>query len=342
MLGISIIVCCYNSSKLIQKTLEYIALQKASCPWEVIVVNNNSTDNTTTVAQQTWDSLGCDAPFQIVDEPQAGLSYARKKGVEVSKYDYFIFCDDDNWLDENYVQCAYNIMQSNEKIGILGGKNIAFFEDKEPFWYKMMESTYAVGETNYPDGNITNTRGRVFGAGMVLNRTFWNDVQKHQLSTLLSDRKGKELSTGGDTELCWYARILTYEIHYASSLTLQHFMASGRLTWQYCRKLQRGIGQSLAYLGVYSYVWECIMEEKAIEPKKYWSKIFWSNLYFLTKSPKRLIRFFYKDIEGEFYFCNYEYAYGQLKELWKIRKEYGDIVINLYTDINALRKKKLS
>jgi len=336
MFGISVIICCYNSKKLLPDTFKYLALQQTTCLWDIIIVNNNSTDDTKEVAQKIWQETACNTPFQIIDEPRAGLSYARQKGVETSECDYFIFCDDDNWLDENYVQHAFDLIATNNKIGILGGKNTASFETEAPFWYKMMETTYAVGETNFSDGDVTHTRGRVFGAGMVLSRSFWQAIKAANFQTLLSDRKGKNLSTGGDTELCWYAKILGYEIHYSSRLTLQHFMASSRLSWAYCRKLQRGIGQSLTYLDMYQYVLLCIERDEKIGPQKMWHKIFWTNLKFLCRSPKRLFRFLYKDIEGEVYFCNYEYAYGRLQEMWKIRKQYVQIIDKLYQHIKSL------
>lgn len=334
--GISIIICCYNSIKLLPKTLSCIAEQQASCAWELIIVDNNSTDQTTQVAQEILGKYS-HIPAKVVQEHKAGLSYARQKGVETAKYDYFIFCDDDNWLDKNYAQNAFDIISKNEKMGILGGRNIATFETQEPFWYKMLETTYAVGETNFPDGNVTETRGRVFGAGMVLSRKFWQEIETAGFQTLLSDRKGKNLSTGGDTELCWYARILGYEIHYSSMLELQHFMAASRLTWAYCRKLQRGIGQSLTYLEIYTYVWQNLQQNLPTQPNKHWKDNFWKCLKVLTSSPKRLFRFFFKDIEGEYYFCTYEYAYGRMKEMWKIRKAYKNMADSLYQKLQTIK-----
>ena len=147
------------------------------------------------------------------------------------------------------------------------------------------------------------------------------------------------MSTGGDTELCWYARILNYEIHYSATLELQHFMTTSRLTWAYCRKLQRGIGQSLAYLDMYGYVLQCITQNLPIEPEKVWKENFWSAVRFLLSSPKRLFRFLYKDIEGEIYFCTYEYAYGNAREIWKIRKKYAQFMEVLYKKQIEIQKK---
>ena len=47
-LGVSIVICCHNSAKLLPRTLEHLRAQEvdSTIPWEVIVVDNASTDNT--------------------------------------------------------------------------------------------------------------------------------------------------------------------------------------------------------------------------------------------------------------------------------------------------------
>lgn len=73
--GISVAVCCYNSSGRVPGTLEYLAQQQVSkkIPWEIIVVDNASTDRTSKAARDSWPE---NAPCQlrIVKEPKRGLS----------------------------------------------------------------------------------------------------------------------------------------------------------------------------------------------------------------------------------------------------------------------------
>src|SRR6185437_15848637 len=111
--GISVIICCFNSAKRLAPTLEHLYKQKniPLSSWEVIVVNNCSTDDTAPVAAQIWDSFPSHKPdFRVVDEQTPGLSSARQRGIDESRYGFVVFCDDDNWLDENYLSIALNIM----------------------------------------------------------------------------------------------------------------------------------------------------------------------------------------------------------------------------------------
>jgi glycosyltransferase involved in cell wall biosynthesis len=99
----------------------HLAFQKVSpeIKWEIIVVDNASTDNTGQVASLNWSKYGlAEVGFKVVKELKAGLSYARHKGINEAAFEYLIFCDDDNWLSENYIETAYNIISENAKIGI--------------------------------------------------------------------------------------------------------------------------------------------------------------------------------------------------------------------------------
>ena len=119
--GVSIIICCYNSALRLPETLKHLALQQTTASWEVIVVNNNSTDATSQVANEEWDKSGVPAIFRIVEEPTPGLAAARNKGIVEAKYDYLIYCDDDNWLSPNYVADVYELFEKDSTIGIIGG-----------------------------------------------------------------------------------------------------------------------------------------------------------------------------------------------------------------------------
>ena len=95
--GVSVIICCYNSSERLFETLSHLKSQKTNnLNWEIIVVDNASTDDTFHVAEQMLRSSGLQ--YQIVKEPIPGLINARLKGETVSQYEFLLYCDDDNWL----------------------------------------------------------------------------------------------------------------------------------------------------------------------------------------------------------------------------------------------------
>src|SRR5258708_22362717 len=168
MNGVSVIVCCFNSSLRLHETLLHLSLQKTSesLLWEIVLVDNASTDNTKEVARRNWKEYGkSSVPLKIIDQPIQGLSFARAKGIEVSAYDILIFCDDDNWLESNYVQNAFSLVNSDLHIGALGGTGMAVNDSDLPTWfdkYKYSFACYAQGES---DGELTNPTAALYGAG---------------------------------------------------------------------------------------------------------------------------------------------------------------------------------
>lgn len=246
MKGISVIICCYNSAKRLPETLRHLAQQKVSVDldWEIIVVNNNSTDTTEKDAISLWQSFGNDTSLIVVNEPQPGLSHARDKGMSVAQYDLFLWCDDDNWLCDTYVQTAFNIMEQQPDIGALGGWCEAAFEAEKPTWFNTYSWYFAVSKQGRQSGDITNKKGCVYGAGMVLRKSHNLELKALGFKQLLNDRKGKSLSSGGDTEYCYAIRLLGYKIWYDDRLYFKHFMIAERPNFRYISRLKKALVNS--------------------------------------------------------------------------------------------------
>jgi glycosyltransferase involved in cell wall biosynthesis len=250
--GVSVIICCHNSSNKLSPTL--IALSKQTgielSITELIIIDNNSTDDTTQVAQDIWNKLG--SPFQLncIKESKTGLSYARLKGIKCSKFGTIIFVDDDNELYPDYIQIAHQIMQSNNNIGAIGGEaNLPIEYDKIflPKWFDQYYSALALGKPKHRN----NKPVYLYGAGLCLNKINFQKLLSNGFQFQLTGRKGNEILAGEDTELCLALRICNFELIYCPSLQLIHRIDKNRITKEYFRKLTEGFGKSHIYLGVY-------------------------------------------------------------------------------------------
>lgn len=251
--GFSIILCCHNSEKKIELTLTYISRLKKpnNIDFEVILVDNNSTDNTVEIATNHWRELHLSIPFKVVAEPLLGLSNARKKGILESVGEIIVFCDDDNRLDKDYLQLANQIMKTDANIGFIGGRGIVKTEAELPPWFNLLENCYAVGEQYEKDGDITNTKGYVWGAGMVIRRSVFQKLLNSGFQSLLLGRKGSSMMAGEDTELCILGKQLGYSIYYDSRLRYYHYIPQSRISWKSLIRLWEGFSKSHVYLGMY-------------------------------------------------------------------------------------------
>jgi len=252
-LGVSIIICGYNSSKRISPTLEALQKQQFAnkiVSWEVILVNNASTDDTENVAREVWNNDPV-TNFKIVKEEKPGLMYARKKGLAHAMYDIVSFIDDDNWVEPLWVQKVVEIFSLNEKIGACGGKSETVFEKNKPEWFDEYQNAFAVGTQGEQSDIIDDKKGFLWGAGLSFKKSIWEELQKRKYINLTLDREGKTLSSGGDTELCYAIRLMGYHLYYREDLVLKHFMPANRMNLKYLSMMFEGFGKAFARLNSY-------------------------------------------------------------------------------------------
>jgi len=248
-LEVSVVICCYNSADRLPETLRHLAIQDAeSIGWEVVVVNNKSTDDTGKVAYEEWEKLGEPAPLLVVDESRPGLSFARKKGINVSKGEVIIFCDDDNWLAQDYISRVSDLFKSTS-YQMVGGWGIPVADTNFPPWFNQLEGYgYAVGK----QGRSTGAGYAVHGAGMAIRKSIALFLLDTRYRPFLSDRKGKSLSTGGDAEIS--VLIGGKNAYFDESLIYHHYLPTSRLKWSYLDKMIYYTGIADSYLYFYKLV----------------------------------------------------------------------------------------
>lgn len=238
MEGVSIIICTYNGSHRISRVLNSLNF-KLDIDWEVIIVDNNSSDNLLSVVDEYKNNL----PLTLVVENQQGLIYARWKGISISKFSYVLFCDDDNLLNQDYLQNGYNFLASNSKVGVLAGKGEPLFEIKKPDWFDTHKNYYAVGSLGRIQGKQQNG-DLVYGAGLFFRIKALIKLKQIGFVNNSTGRKGNNLSGGEDLELALGVMMLGYEYWYDENIVFKHFIESHRLTWEYYLRLSKSIASS--------------------------------------------------------------------------------------------------
>ncbi len=110
---VSIIIPAWNEEKNIARTLSSLADQKADYPVELIVVNNNSTDDT----QKILDSCGVKTVF----EPRQSIPVARQTGLERASGKYILCADSDSIYPESWVNTMVSHLQKKDITVVCGG-----------------------------------------------------------------------------------------------------------------------------------------------------------------------------------------------------------------------------
>lgn len=327
--GISVLICCYNSALRLPETIKHLALQKntGNLSWEIILINNNSTDATEAVAKAEWEQYHLSVTFKVVNESKAGLSYARKRGIAEAKYNYVLFCDDDNWLCDTYLADAFRHISSNATLAAVGGHGEEVLEESAPEWFGLIpKSSFALG----PQGNNGGTYGEslvaLYGAGLVIKKQIIKQLYEIGFESLLSDRKGKSLSSGGDYEYTLLFQIVGYKVLYCPELKFKHYITKDRLTKSYLYKLYKGFGEQGPVLDCYGFVYN----KSTLTPRKQWVRLFFKTLFvtplvflFGKSRPRKAVLI-----------MNIAY----LKACWNLKGEY----IRFNEKVSSIRDKYLA
>lgn len=188
-------------------------------------------------------------PARVVREDRLGLTQARLCALRESRGDLLIFADDDNLLAPDYAVEAERFFDATPRAGAASGRSVAEFEAPPPAWCdKHIQLALALRNLQEP---VRLMEGVVapLGAGLVIRREAF--LRASRVPFILSDRRGRELSSGGDSELCHRVRLFGWELWYDRALVLTHLIAAERLTLHYFERLHRSFGRDWPYLEFY-------------------------------------------------------------------------------------------
>ncbi len=131
----SIVICTYNRSKSLARTLDTLAAQSGT-DWEgieVIVVDNNSTDDT----KEIVESFAATLPVGYVRESRQGLAFARNRGVAEARSDFVLFTDDDVRLDDKWLGAYLKAASDHPDAGFFGGRIVPDWQNTpKPRWLR--------------------------------------------------------------------------------------------------------------------------------------------------------------------------------------------------------------
>lgn len=232
--------------------LEHLLRQKTdnSVLWEVIVVDNASSDSTANVPRAVWPANAA-VPLRVIRERRQGLSYARWQGAKAAHGAIVIFLDDDNWVSESWIQRVHDIFALHADVGACGGLGIAVFDGAEPLWFGALKRSYAVGPQSLSAGYIAETRGWLGGAGLCVRRSALIVLLRAGFENLNRGRTGNSLMSGEDVELCLALRLAGCRLYYDPQLVFHHKIAQRRITPSYRRRLHFAFGRAEVALSHY-------------------------------------------------------------------------------------------
>ncbi len=243
-LDLSVVICTYNGEHRLPKVLDCLLAQLGTehLAWEVIVVDNNSTDGTAQVFkayQQQWPQ---DVPLRYAFEARQGAGYARQSAITLARSPLVGFLDDDNHPALGWVVAAHRFGQTHPQAGAFGSRIRGDFEVTPPPNFERIGSLLALTERG-SEPLLYAPEQKVLppAAGLVVRRQAWLGSVPERLT--LADAIGFR-AAGEDLEVVLHMQRHGWEIWYNPAMRMQHEIPASRFERDYLLRMFRGIGLS--------------------------------------------------------------------------------------------------
>lgn len=239
---LTVIICTYNREKYIGPLLESIAKNDLpTAEYEIVLVDNNCTDNTRGVCNAFADSHPS-INFRHVTETEQGLSAARNKGIQEAEGDLLLYVDDDALVDTWYLRTVTEHMQKHPESMAAGGPIIPLYETSEPSWMSPYTKALLTAWMDYGQKERPYPRGKYPGGG---NAAYRKDVfERVGLFNTELGRKGTALMGSEEKDIFDKMRSKGMQVTYLPQMILHHIIPQAKLERDYFDRLTLQIGRS--------------------------------------------------------------------------------------------------
>lgn len=238
---LTVAICTLDGRERIGRALDALAGQDdPGVPWQVLVVDNGSTDGTGPHAVERWERLAAHAPLRCVVEPERGLLHGRIRAFTEAGEGVVVFVDDDNVLDPGYLRAVAAAFDGRPRLGALGGVSRLPAGVACPPEVQPLLEAFAIGRTT----SVRLGSPMPWGAGLA--------VRVEAILPLVE--RGYEpvhRSRGDDTELGLLLRGMGWDLDVDDRLTMVHAVDLGRMTPSAFRAMSRENGRTAVALRLY-------------------------------------------------------------------------------------------
>lgn len=217
---VSVIVCTYNRAQFLKNCLQSLDRQTANKRlYEVIVVNNNSKDNTREIVKGfTKGQLN----IREVTEKKQGLSYARNRGWQEAKGTYVAYIDDDAEARQDWVEQIVHFIKTHTQVKVFGGPYDRFSPNPLPAWLPENYGTLNLGNKI----KMLNLKNEwISGSNMIFNKILFF---KYGCFITSFEEKGEKVIYGEETKFLTRLKKAQEPIFYVPTVRVKHLVAECR------------------------------------------------------------------------------------------------------------------
>lgn len=234
-IGLSIIVCTYNRAYIIEECLHSIVKYiSTDIQYEIIIVDNNSTDNTESVIANFSKTIH---HTRYIKEPTLGLSNARNKGCEVALYDYLCYLDDDAKVTNNYFSELLKMINTPSQFACFGGPYIAWFPFGKPKWLPSYFGNKPIIQKQA--GVLQIDKGLLTGGNFIIRKDILKQIGGFSPKLGMN---GQKIAYGEEDHIQQLLLDNSYVIGYNPKLIIEHAVLPQKLQlkWHFKSSFEHG------------------------------------------------------------------------------------------------------
>jgi len=242
MTSLCVAICTFNRSQLLSELISAIRRQQCECPYDILVIDNNSHDDTQSILIRLAQEPG--PPLRYVREPMQGIVHARNRAItECLNYDYIAFIDDDEIPEEGWLQAAYHALHF-EGADCVGGKiKVNFDSLSRPAWLNG-EIAGFLGHLDYGPQPlwIENATTPVWTGNIAYCLKIFRNEKNPLRFDSRYNRKGADI--GGGEDLVMFRKLIENKsrIRYRPDMIIGHRVEAWKLKRLYFLKLHYRTG----------------------------------------------------------------------------------------------------
>lgn len=241
-MDISVVLSTYNRSKVLHKVLRSLTTQQApGIEYEMIVVDNNSDDDTKEVVERFRTR---DSRIRYLFEPRQGVSYGRNTGIAAARADVIAFIDDDVEAASDWICQIQRGLSYYPDADYIGGRVLPVISGSLPAWADTKMSPFALQDYGGQAMVVSSTNQRCLVAACLVARR--RALEKAGLFPLETQRVKDSLGDTEDSD--WEIQVWNYGGHgvYVPEIVVHSPLSTERLTKRYHRKWHLGHGSFCA------------------------------------------------------------------------------------------------
>ncbi|HXO18337.1 MAG TPA: glycosyltransferase [Thermoanaerobaculia bacterium] len=236
---VSVVVCTRNRSQILaQSSAALLAIDYPADRWEVLIVDNCSTDDTLAVAQEI--ARGRPDLVRVIEERELGLSATRNAGIRHARGEIIAFADDDAFPESAWLRMLVEALLQEDAL-VVGGPVEPWFQGQLPAWFTERYLVYVTAWDKGPGIQPLTYNEYPRGANIAFRREVFERFG--YFSTHLG-YKGNSLVSCDEIELCLRVERGGGRILYVPGARVRHITAAERITPRWLAR--RFAGQSLS------------------------------------------------------------------------------------------------